>query len=301
MHDLNDLYYFAQVVDHGGFAPAGRALNIPKSRLSRRITALEARLGARLIQRSTRRFSVTDLGHTFYTHCKAMLTEAEAAQEAIERSRAEPRGRVRLSCPVALLQTRVAAMVAEFMVIYPAVRVEVAALNRPVDPIAEGFDLAIRVRRPPLDDSDLVLRILSHRQQCLVASPTLLAGLGAPTNPEALRGVASLDRGPAREDHVWRLSGPDGATRDLHHQPRLITDDMMTLRTAALAGVGIVHLPVMMVREAVTEGALVRVLPDWAPPPELVHAVLPSKRCLLPAVRALIDHLAERFAAIEED
>ncbi|MGH8516627.1 MAG: LysR family transcriptional regulator, partial [Panacagrimonas sp.] len=113
MRDLNDLYYFAQVVDHGGFAPAGRALNTPKSTLSRRISGLEEQLGARLIQRSTRRFSVTEIGQTYYAHCKAMLVEADAAQEAIDLSRAEPRGVVRMSCPVALLHTRVGKMVAD--------------------------------------------------------------------------------------------------------------------------------------------------------------------------------------------
>jgi DNA-binding transcriptional LysR family regulator len=302
MQDLNDLYYFAQVVDHGGFAPAGRALQVPKSKLSRRVAALEERLGARLIQRSTRRFSVTDLGQTYHAHCKAMLTEAEAAQEAIDLSRAEPRGVVRVSCPVTLLQTSVAAMVAEFMAGCPGVSVHLQALNRPVDPIAEGFDLAIRVRRPPLQDSDLVLRVLSHRQQCLVASPALIAQLGTPDHPSALSRFPSLDRGPARHDHTWRLVGPDdGAELEVHHHPRLITDDMAALRIAAQAGVGVVHLPLMMVKRDLAQGTLVQLVPGWAPPPEIVHAVLPSKRCLLPSVRALIDHLALRFSEADED
>src|SRR4249920_3445575 len=107
MQDLNDLYYFAMVVDHGGFAPAGRALGIPKSKLSRRIALLEERLGVRLIQRSTRRFAVTEIGQNYYAHCKAMLVEADAAQAAVEQTRSEPRGTVRLTCPVALLHARV--------------------------------------------------------------------------------------------------------------------------------------------------------------------------------------------------
>lgn len=299
MQDLNDLYYFAQVVDHGGFAPAGRALGVPKSKLSRRVAALEARLGARLIQRSTRRFSVTDIGQTYHAHCKAMLTEAEAAQEVIDLSRAEPRGVVRVSCPVGLLQTTVAAMVAEFMADCPAVSVQLEALNRPVDPIAEGMDLAIRVRRPPLQDSDLVLRVLSHRAQCLVASPALVARLGRPSAPSALAGFPSLDRGPARYDHAWQLLGPHGVNTTVRHQPRLVTDDMVALQIAARAGVGVVHLPLMMVEDDLRQGTLMRLLADWQPPPEVVHAVLPSKRCLLPAVRALIDHLALRFSELD--
>src|SRR5688572_738674 len=115
MKDLNDLYYFVQVVDHGGFAPAGRALGVPKSKLSRRIALLEERLGVRLIQRSTRRFTVTELGQTYYTHARAMLVEADAAEEAIRRAHAEPRGVVRMSCPVTLLEASVGPMLADFL------------------------------------------------------------------------------------------------------------------------------------------------------------------------------------------
>ncbi len=174
MHpDLNDLYYFAQVVDHQGFAPAGRVLGIPKSKLSRRVAMLEERLGVRLIQRSTRRFSVTELGQTYYAHCKAMLVEAEAAESAIEQTRAEPSGLVRMSCPVALLHARVGDMIADFMAANPKVIVHLEATNRRVDVVAEGIDLAVRVRVPPLEDSDLVMRVLAERAWCFVASPAL--------------------------------------------------------------------------------------------------------------------------------
>lgn len=301
MRDLNDLYYFAQVVDHGGFAAAGRALNLPKSTLSRRIAALEEQLGARLIQRSTRRFSVTDIGQTYYAHCKAMLVEADAAQEAIDLSRAEPQGLVRMTCPVALLQTRVSAMVADFMIECPRVTVHLKALNRPVDVIAEGYDLAIRVRRPPLLDSDLVLRVLSHRRQCLVASPSLLKRFGTPTEPGELSRLPSLDLSATPHEPSWHLVGPGGAEVTIRHQPRLITDDMIALRHAATAGVGIAHLPLMMVSAELARGDLTVVVPDWAPRSEIIHAVLPSKRCMLPSVRALIEFLALRFRQIEED
>jgi len=155
MQDLNDLYLYAQVVDHGGFAAAGRALGIPKSRLSRRVAVLEKGLGVRLLQRSTRRFAVTDIGRTYYAHCKAMLVEAEAAQDAIEVTRAEPCGTVRLTCPVALLDLQVGDMLATFMAQHPRVDVVAEATNRRVDVIAEAVDIAIRVRPPPLSDSDL--------------------------------------------------------------------------------------------------------------------------------------------------
>lgn len=301
MQDLNDLYYFAQVVDHGGFAPAGRALGIPKSKLSRRVALLEQGLGVRLLQRSTRRFSVTEVGQTFYAHCKAMLVEAEAATEAVELSRSEPRGVVRFTCPVALLQARVGAMVADFLVQCPRVTVHVRPFNRPVDVIADGYDFAIRVRPLPLQDSDLVLRKLATRKQCLVASPALLERLGTPSVPADLARIPSLDLGPPAQEHVWELEGPDGAQASIRHEPRLVTDDMDTLRLAAVAGVGATCLPRMMVDAEIRAGSLIPLLPGWAPPPHLVHAVLPSKRFVLPSVRALVDYLAERFQALEEE
>lgn len=180
MQDLNDLYYFVHVVDHGGFAPAGRALGVPKSKLSRRIALLEDRLGVRLIQRSSRRFSVTEPGLAYYGHAKAALVEAAAAEEAILRQGSEPRGTVRMSCPVTLLDTDVGPMVAEFLGLHPQVSLHLDATNRRVDVIGEGLDVALRVRPPPLEDSDLVMRVLATRRQCLVASPRLLARRGQP-------------------------------------------------------------------------------------------------------------------------
>jgi len=170
MRDLNDLYYFVAVVDHGGFAAAGRALGLQKSKLSRRILQLEERLGVRLLNRSSRRFSVTEIGREFYDRCLATLVEAEAAEQVIAQVRAEPRGVVRMSCPIALLNFQFGALIAKFMVVNPAVEVHLESTNRRVDVIAEGFDVAIRVRFPPLEPTDLVMRRLDESIQCLVAS-----------------------------------------------------------------------------------------------------------------------------------
>ncbi|MFJ1214636.1 LysR family transcriptional regulator [Burkholderia pyrrocinia] len=299
--DLNDLYYFVQVVEHGGFAPAGRALDMPKSKLSRRIALLEERLGMRLIQRSTRRFTVTDVGQTYYAHCRAMLVEADAADEAIALLHEEPRGIVRVSCPIVLLDSLVGAMIAAFMAACPHVEIHLEATNRRIDVVGEGIDVAIRVRPPPLEDSDLALRVLAERGQCLVASPALLRERGVPAVPADLARLPSLDHGVPQSAHVWRLRGPDGAQAEIHHQPRFVTGGMLALRAAAVAGVGVVQLPTMMVRDEVARGELTTVLPDWAPRREIVHAVFASRRGLLPAVRALLDFLAERFAALEPD
>ncbi len=301
MQDLNDLYYFVQVVDHGGFAPAGRALGIPKSKLSRRLAMLEERLGARLIQRSTRHFAVTEIGLRYYEHCRAMLVEAEAAQEVIDVSRAEPRGVVRLTCPIALLHANVGPMLADFMAAHPFINLHLEATNRRVDVVSEAVDVAIRVRPPPLEDSDLVMRVLADRGQCLVASPGLVQQHGFAATPGELDGWPSLGLGPAHASQRWELFGPDGAQATVYHQPRFVTSDMVALRDAALAGVGVVQLPRLMLRDYLENGDLVCVVPGWEPRREIIHAVFPSRRGILPSVRLLIDFLARRFQDLVED
>ncbi len=301
MQDLNDLYYFAKVVDHGGFAPAGRALGEPKSKLSRRIARLEEQLGVRLLNRSTRHVSVTEIGRIYYTHCRAMLVQAETAQDAIEAMRSEPCGVVHISCPIALLDARVAGMLSEYQRRYPLVTLHLEATNRRVDVIEEGFDLAIRVRPPPLEDSDLILRSLTDRGQSLVASPVLLEEHGDPEVPGDLVDLPSLALGRSQDRHLWHLLDVEGREARIEHHPRLVTRSMAALRIAAVAGVGVVQLPTMMMTDELANGRLVRVLKEWAPPREIVHAVFPSRRGLLPAVRKLIDFLAERFDSLQED
>lgn len=295
MLDLNDLYFYVQVVDHGGFAPAARALGLPKSRLSRRIIELETRLGVRLLQRSTRRFAVTEIGQDYYRHCVAMLVEANAAQETVDRSRSGPQGLVRLSCPPALLCFQIGRMIARFMATNPRVTVELASTSRRVDVIGEGIDVAIRVRFPPVEDSDLALRTLGDSPQRLVASPGLVAALRTPLQPADLAGLPSLGLGPLNREHVWQLNGPEGANVRVPHRPRLVTDDMSQLLYAALDGVGIVQLPSMVVDEQIASGALLDLLPDWPPASGQVQAVFPTRRGLLPSVRGLIDFLAAEF------
>jgi len=301
MQDLNDFVWFVKVVDHGGFAAAGRALDLPKSRLSRRIAQLEVRLGVRLIQRTTRQFTVTEVGQTFYQHCKAMLVEAEAAEEAVAALQAEPRGMVRITCPVTLLHVHVGPMLARFMARYPGINLQLEATNRRVDLVAEGIDVAIRVRPRPFDDSDLVLRVLADRGHCLVAGPELIQRLGVPTTPSELSAWPGLSLGEGRQVHKWALSGPEGAKAEVHFQPRLITTDMLALREAAMAGVGLVQLPILMVKDQLASGALIKVLEAWEPRREVIHAVYPSRRGLLPSVRTLVDFLTEEYARMVEE
>lgn len=296
VQDLNDLFYFVQVVDHGSFAAAGRALNVPRSRLSRRIIALEEDLGVRLIQRSTRTLSLTDIGREYHRHCTAMLVEAEAARDAIERSRSTPQGLIRLSAPPPLICYEVGPMIARYMVRYPQVNVELHATSRRIDVIGEGIDVALRVRFPPLEDSDLVQRHLGQSTQRIVGHPELLERLPSPICPADVTDLPSLDLNRPAREHVWELNGPDEAHASINHKPRLVTDDMSQLLHAAIAGVGIVQLPDMVVHEDIAAGRLVDLLPQWRPVAGNVQAIFASRRGLLPSVRSLIDFLVDEYA-----
>ncbi|ELH8607178.1 TPA: LysR family transcriptional regulator [Enterobacter asburiae] len=301
MQDLNDFVWFVKVVDYGGFAAAGRALDQPKSKLSRRIAQLEDRLGVRLIQRTTRQFTVTEVGQTFYQHCKAMMVEAEAAEEAVAALQAEPRGIVRITCPITLLHVHVGPMLARFMARYPGINLQLEATNRRVDLVGEGVDVAIRVRPRPFDDSDLVLRVLADRGHCLVAGPALIQRLGKPVVPSELSAWPGLSMNEGKHIHKWDLSGPGGAKAEIHYHPRLITTDMLALREAAMAGIGVVQLPILMVKDQLASGELIRVLDAWEPRREVIHAVYPSRRGLLPSVRTLVDFLTEEYARMVEE
>ncbi|MFH5927515.1 LysR substrate-binding domain-containing protein [Roseomonas xinghualingensis] len=294
MKDLNDLYYFAAVVDHGGFSAAGRALGVQKSLLSRRVLALEERLGVRLLNRSSRRFSVTEVGREFYDRCVAMLVEAEAAEQVAAQVQGEPRGVVRMSCPTALLSFQFGELIARFMMLNPGVQILLESTNRRVDVISEGLDLAVRVRFPPLDSTGLVMRRLDDSAQCLVAAPILIrAQLQSPAD---LYGLPSLGLVRPSREHMWRLHHADGKIATVPHAPRLVTDDMSVLRDAAMEGAGVVQLPTIFVSDDVKAGRLVDVLPDWRPESGVVHAAFPSRRGLLPSVRALVDFLARECA-----
>jgi DNA-binding transcriptional LysR family regulator len=294
---LEGLYYFTQVVEHGGYARASRALDIPKSRLSRHVAGLETQLNVRLVNRSTRRFAVTEVGQEVYRHATAMLAEADAALEAVEFARAEPRGTLRVSCPVAIAQWALAAVVPEFLAKYPGVRLQLDVSNRRVDVVSEGFDLALRVRSKPSGEDGLVMRSFGEADELLVASPAYLARAGRPAEPAQLAHAETLDYAQELGRHVWELQGPGGRSERIEHSPRLACHDFVVLRTAALAGLGIARLPETVVRADLAGGALERVLPAWNTPQGVVHIVFPSRRGLLPAVRAFIDFLAQHMPA----
>lgn len=298
MQPLEGFYYFTQVVDHGGFARAARALGIPRSRLSRHVMALEAELSARLLHRSTRRFAVTEVGQEVYRHASAMLAQADAALEAVEFARAEPRGVLRASCPVGLAQAALAPILPHFLERHPAIRLELHVSNRRVDVLSEGFDVALRVRAQPSGEDGLVMRAFRHLDEFLVASPAYLERAGAPDEPAQLATRATLDYAGEVDRGPWELVGPQAQRARVENKARVVCHDFMVLRTAVLAGLGIARLPESVVREELRGGALVRVLPQWNSPQGIAHIVFPSRRGLLPAARAFIDFLAERLPAM---
>ena len=299
MHDLNDMYLFAKVIEHGGFTAASRALGVATSKLSRRISELERQLGVHLVNRSSRSISLSDTGQTFYQHCLSMVREAGAAREAIERTRATPQGLVRISCPVGLLLSDIGPIIARFLADNPEVRVNLEATNRRVDVIDEGFDLAVRVRIPPLKDSDLAVRTLGKSEMILVCSRWFCAQQGKPLSIDDLGKLPTLCMARPGNKFSWQFTAADGTELEVQHTPRLATDDLAMLRTAALEGIGIAMLPDCMLRKELADGSLVRVLPEHKVPPGVVHVVFASRRGVIPAVRALIDALAAGFEETE--
>ncbi|MGJ7036835.1 DNA-binding transcriptional LysR family regulator [Shinella sp. BE166] len=289
--DLNDLVYFAEVVAHGGFAAAGRALREPKSKLSRRVAGLEERLGVRLIERSSRRFRVTDVGQKYYERCRAMLAEAERAETIVAEAHSEPHGLIRMSCPTGLVES-VSPVVAQFLERYPKVHLQLVAVDRAVDLIEERIDVALRVRTALDSDASLTMRSLGNSIRILVAAPQLASRIADLDQLSALPTLATSDE---QVEVDWHLETDDGRTHVMRHTPRMGCADFSAIRAAAIAGLGIALLPDHTCREALAAGSLVRVLPAWRGVQGLVHLVFTTRRGLPPAVRSFIDSLAAGF------
>ena len=295
--DLNNLYFFARVVDCGSYTAAAEALGMQTSKLSRRIGALEKELGVRLLNRTTRKLSLTEAGQTLHRHCVALIAEAQAARDAINQTLSAPRGLVRLSCPTGLLQGGVADILARYLAAYPEVRVALEATNRRVDVVDEGIDIAIRVRVPPLDDSDLAMRAFGPSDMILVGSPALVAEYGEPKVLTDIARIPTLSTGIFGREHTWHFVDAESKPIELVHNPRLSANDFYSVRRAALCGIGVARLPALLARDDLSSGALVRLLPLLSSQSGVVHAVFPSRRGMVPAVRLLLDALSEGFAA----
>jgi DNA-binding transcriptional LysR family regulator len=295
MDDLNDLFLFSQVVEHNGFSGAAQALGMVPSRISRRIAQLETRLGVRLVQRSTRYFAVTDLGKEFNKHCLNMMAGATAALEEVEHARETPSGLIRISCPSMIVQLVIGPLLPLFLENNPDVRIAVETTNRKVS-IEENFDLSIRVRQLPCEDSGVIVRSLGIVQKVLVANGTFLDRRGRPTTPDEVTRLPSISSLSPQGPHVWSVVSPEGRELQIRHHPVLIVGDLLLIRQAAVRGVGLAQLPLSMCLADIEQGNLELVLPGFLAPLFEIQGVFPSRHGMLPAVRLLIDFLTSHCA-----
>jgi DNA-binding transcriptional LysR family regulator len=289
--DLNDLRLFAAVVAQNGFSAAARHLAIPKSRISRRIAALENELGVRLVERSTRRFKVTELGQDIYRHARAALAEADTIQETAARLTSEPQGLVRIACPPNA-ERLIGAKLAPFLQQHPKLRLQMLISNRRVNIIEEGVDIAIRVRERLDTDADLQLKVVGHTVSRLVAAPALLDRLGPPQSLADLARFPTIGFNDQPGPERWSLIGPDKREETVTHEPRFFASDMAMIQRAAADGIGIALLPDLQYREPVAAGRLTLLLEHWSSRQATLHLVYTSRRGLLPGVRAVLDFLA---------
>lgn len=296
MRDLNDMFFFTEVVAHGGFAPAGRVLRQPKSKLSRRVARLEAHLGVRLIERSSRRFRVTDVGQAYYDHCQNVLAEVNRAEAVVAATQGEPHGTVRFACPQGLMDSLGCHLV-RFMELHPRVNLQVVATNRRVDLIAERIDLALRVCASLAVDASFTVRKLNASNCILVAAPAWAERLGEAPSVEQLASVPTLSINEQEGQDTWTLLGPEQRSFTLHHLPRMSCGDCSAIRGAAIAGLGVALLPEAICVPALRSGQLVQVFPDWQTQEGLVHLIYTSRRGLPPPVSALIEYLAKHARA----
>lgn len=289
MLNLNDLLVFVRVVDHGGFAAAGRVLGIPKSTLSKRLSELEKTIGARLIQRTSRSFAVTEIGRDFYRHAAAMLIEAEAAEHVVKGRLAEPSGTVRITASLPIAQFRLAPLLPRLAVSYPKIRIMLDASDTFVDIVQEGFDIALRNHFAPLPDTDLVQRHICDDPAWLIASPDYIREKGTPSRPEDVNRLDGLLA--SASSGVWTLHGEDGAVAEVTPWPRYFANETVSLLEAAKMGLGVACLASNFCAPLIKSGALIRVLPAWTAHRVTTTLLMPHRRGQLPSVRVIADHL----------
>ena len=289
--DLNEILVFAKVVQAGSFIGASRELDMPKSTVSRKVSELEERLGARLLQRTTRKLSLTEVGQAFYRHAVRVVAEAEEAELVVGRMQEVPRGHLRITTPLNF--GYLGSTVVSFLEHYPEVQIEVVCADRVVDLIQEGFDLAIRAGQ--LVDSTLIVRSLGVLRNYVVASPAFLERHGTPEEPQDLSHTDCVVFGAGPERSTWKLHG-NGKTLSVDVRARFIVNDFDFLEQAVRSGLGVAMLPVFRCIEPLRTKKLERVLPKWSSPQTPVHAVYPSTRHLSPKVKAFVDHLREQMS-----
>lgn len=301
MDPLNSMDLFVDVVAAGSFSEAGRRRGLAASSVTRSINALEDELGVRLLNRTTRRLSLTEAGRLYHERSRRIIADVEDARLSVTQLEAAPRGTLRMNIPVAFGRLHVAPGLPEFLDRYPEVQIDLDMTDAFVDLVEEGVDLAIRIGE--LQDSSLIARRLAPNNRVICASPDYLHRAGGPATPDDLRSHNCLiyKRQPSRA--VWRLRNAEG-TVEIEVRGSLRTNNTDTLHTAALAGLGLTVLPSWMVGPDIHRGALENIFPHYQVSPAAldtsIYAVFSYNRHLSPKVRAMVDFLAERFRQCRE-
>jgi DNA-binding transcriptional LysR family regulator len=298
MLDLNDFRYFVRIVECGGLTAASRNLDVPKSTVSHRLQQLEAALGVRLINRTSRSLSMTDAGDLFYRHAVATLERAELAETAVRERLVEPSGTIRFTTAVATSLFAMRQILPDFIRRYPKISVVQYVSDDQVDIVGGSYDLALRAHTGPLSDSTLVQRTLAPVPWFLFAAPDYLQHHGVPLTVDDLAGHDTLIMLRHGNPLAWTLKHPTQGQVVVPLKPRLAGNDIVTLKQAAQDGLGIVALPNYVCRDDVRLGNLQRILPDWLAGEANITAVIPFRHGMLPSVRAFLDFLVERIPAV---
>lgn len=292
--DPNDLLIFARVAELGSFSRAAERLGLPKSTVSRRLSALEGHVGERLLLRTTRRQTITEFGHQLLAHARQVLAEVHAVSALRERRHAAPSGHLRVSMPSGLANVVLSRVLTDFVARYPAVSLDLDLSTRRVDLLGDGYDLAVRMGPLP-DDGLLAARRLAVLPAGLFAAPRYLADRGAPASPDALAAHDGVRLGGGRgEVVIWSLH--QGEQRWQGELPgRAVANSPDLLVRMACAGAGIVAVPDCFAEEALQAGHLQRVLPDWRLPDKTAWAVFPGRQLMPAKTRVFIDALIAAF------
>jgi DNA-binding transcriptional LysR family regulator len=289
--DLNDIIVFTKVVETKSFTGAADALGLPKSTVSRKLAQLEERLGVRLVQRTTRKLALTEIGEAYYERCARIVSDIHAAEQVVTDMQATPRGRLRITASIDFTTRFLGNIVADFLAVHPDINVELEGTDRVVDMIEEGYDLAVRFG--PMPESTLIARRLCALHLVLCASPAYLAKHGIPITVDDLDAHDHVLFTPNSRNQAWTLVGPGEQQYEFGRPARLASNNYGAVVDVARAGSGIAVISEFMVTEELNSGELVRVLPDWATKPTEVHAVYPARQNLPPRLTLFLEHLAK--------
>lgn len=288
MDRFQEMSVFAAVVDAGSFVGAAGALEMSKPAVSRHVAELEARLGVRLLHRTTRRLSLTEEGEVFHARCKELLAGVQEAEAEITSRTGKAAGQLKVSAPVSFGLLHLAPLWAGFMARHPDVVLDVTLSDRMVDLVEEGFDVAVRIARLP--SSSLVGRRLSSTRSVLCASPKYLKSHGTPKHPRDLARHAVIAYSLLSTGDTWEFDGPDGHVA-VKVEPHMRSNSGDTCRAAALGHQGIINQPTFLVGEDLRSGALLEVMPQYRSFELGIHALYPTRKHVLPKVRLLVDYL----------